>query len=516
MHHRSRTVAIVATTAASVVARCSALASQAIVGIYLSEEEVGTYALAIGIVGVTGLWRSGGSTLVLPSIKPEEYDRWAGAMFWWATAFMGFSALLTVGAAGLIPSLPDTMAAYRTGGLPVALLVMAVRLLLMPVAVVGRMRVAVEHRFVPLARVDTLNAIVRLAITWWVAAAGGGVLALAIPYAAQTAVDAIAAGLLGGLRSADFRWPRMPLRDIARIMAWPIAAAMMMSMRADVSFLVIGLLIPAAALGAFYFAFQLANQPSMLLAGSLQNVLAPILARARGNADAERDGIERVFNASMLFVPVVTLATASLFPPAERLVWGGKWAAVSTGMYFLCIGATYATVTGLMVGPLLGLQRFKAVTGFEAFKIVGTIGGALVGAGVIAVAATGDRPASTITLMCAAVGMTIAVTSVVQLAWIMNRYRVAKSATWRAMAYGPALAMLTALASDSIGDSIMDSFGLPGGRLGAAIELAVIGTVYTGLTMLAIRFTAESTLRETVKILPGPAARVLTRIFGLG
>ena len=47
-------------------------------------------------------------------------------------------------------------------------------------------------------------------------------------------------------------------------------------------------------------------------------------------------------------------------------------------------------------------------------------------------------------------------------------------------------------------------------------ELAVIGTVYVGLTMLAIRFTAESTLRETVKILPAPAARALTRVFGLG
>jgi hypothetical protein len=33
--------------------------------------------------------------------------------------------------------------------------------------------------------------------------------------------------------------------------------------------------------------------------------------------------------------------------------------------------------------------------------------------------------------------------------------------------------------------------------------------------MLAIRFTAEPTLRETVGVLPAPAARAISRFLGL-
>ena len=60
---QKRTIAIVATTLASVVARLSALVSQVIVGWYLTEEQVGTFAVAIGIMGVTALFRAGGTAL---------------------------------------------------------------------------------------------------------------------------------------------------------------------------------------------------------------------------------------------------------------------------------------------------------------------------------------------------------------------------------------------------------------------------------------------------------------------
>ena len=82
----------------------------------------------------------------------------------------------------------------------------------------------------------------------------------------------------------------------------------------------------------------------MLLTSALQNVLAPFLARDRGNQVAEQLGMERVFAGAMLFVPITTVATASFFPTLELLVWGGKWSAVNHGLYFLCIGATYATI----------------------------------------------------------------------------------------------------------------------------------------------------------------------------
>jgi len=513
--HR-KTIAIVASTAAGTVARLSSLASQAIVGVYLSEADVGLYALALGVVGITGIWRNGGTATYLPSIKPGEFDRFANPMFLWALCFGLATALLTLLVAALADRLPESLAQYRVPGLAPLLAVLAIRAILSPFALIGRMRLSVEHRFTELAKLDTLNGLLRVAITWVVAANGGGALALAVPYAAGTAIEATSVWMLGGYRLSDFRPVLSRLPGIAILLGWPLGLAVLTSIRADVSFLLIGLVLPASALGVFYFAFQLANQPTMLLAGALQNVLAPYQAQDRGNREAERIGMERVFSGSMLFVPVTTIATASLFPSLEALIWGGRWAGAQGCLMYLCIGATYSTVSALMTGPLIGLRRFRALTMFEATKIIGTVGGGVLGAMFIASGDEGPFGVATdATIVGACVGIAMGVVAIAQLAWVMRRVGSSAGEIGRNLLFGPMLAMLTALASQSIGHSIRESFGLPDGRLGAAVELASVGFVYCALIMLAIRFTAEPTLRETVGALPAPAARAINRVLGL-
>ena len=502
MPHR-KTIAVVATTLAGIAARTSSLASQAIVGLYLTEEQVGTYALALGIAGVTGIWRSGGAATYLPSIKPAHFDHLANPMFLWATAFGLTTALMTAALAAADDHLPDALAGYRLPGLPAVLAVLAARAAIFPISLIGRMRLSVEHRFVPLAKLDTFNAIARFGMTWIVAANGGGALALAVPYTASVAIEIIAVCMLGGVLRRDLMPNLSRLQEVAGILAWPLALAIVMSIRADVSFLLVGVMLPASALGMFYFSFQLANQPTMFLAGSLQNVLAPMLARARGNPDLERLSMERVFSSAMLFVPITTMAAASVFPPAERLVWGGKWADAAPGIVFLSIGATYATVVGLIFGPLIGLQRFRESTGFELLKMTGIIGGAIVGAAVVnlvPLAAIGNPLPVTCVSGAVAAGMTI--TSLAQLIWVSKHYRFDPSDTMRHLAFGPLLAGLTGVAAYSLGHSLTDSIGLAAGRTSALVELAVVGGTYALLIALAVRFTAESTLRDTVSMLP--------------
>jgi hypothetical protein len=77
------------------------------------------------------------------------------------------------------------------------------------------------------------------------------------------------------------------------------------------------------------------------------------------------------------------------------------------------------------------------------------------------------------------------------------------------------LAGLTAVAAQSIGTSVVDSVGLGGGRLAAAVELAAIAITYFLLITLAVRFTAENTLRDTVAVLPPRARQVAERLFQL-
>lgn len=515
MPHR-KTIAIVATTLASLGARLSALAAQAIVGLYLTEEQLGSYALALGVIGITAIWRNGGSATYLPSLRPEEFERVAPRMFGWASGFALATALATIAIAVADPHAPQWLAKFRVPGLTTLLLVLALQKLVFPIALIGRMRLAVEHRFTSLARADALNALARLGITWVVAANGGGALALAIPYTAQTFIEIIAVSALGGYRRSDFKIPLGGYGPIAKTLAWPLALAVLNSLRLDVSFLVIGTVLPAAALGIFYFAFQLANQPTMLLATSLQSVLAPMLARSRGSFESERLGMERVFASAMLFVPVTTMAAASFFPAAERLIWDGKWSVAGPSVTLLCIGATYATVAALMLGPLLGLQRFKAAAWFELLKMLGIILGAIAGGLLVNwTMPRGDDGPAPVTVISAAIAAGMVATSLAQLVWAARKYRIPVPEVVRNLTFGPLLAGLTAVAATSIGHSITESFAVGGGRTGALVELASIGSIYTLLIVLALRFTAESTLRDSVAMLPGGVRRLANRIFVL-
>ena len=516
MPHR-KTIAIAATALAAMVARASSLLSQAVVGIYLTEEQVGTYALALGIVGVTGIWRSGGVSMYLPSAKQQDFDRLANPMFLWAFGFGFATLLLTAAIAAVDDRLPESLAKYRLPGLPMVLVVMAGRAALFPLPLIGRMRLAVEHRFVPLAKVDTANALIRLGLTWWIAANGGGAMALAVPFTAHVLVEAAAVAMLGGFRWSDLA-PRLgSIRPLVPLLAWPLALAIIMSLRTDISFLLVGIVLPAAALGVFYFAFQLANQPTLLLASSLQNVLAPMIAKNRGNPELERISLERVFASSMLFVPITTLAAASVFPPAERLVWAGKWASAGPSVTLLCVGATYATVVALILGPLIGLQRFKESTWFELLKMGGAVGGAVLGGVVIAVLPPERRGGiGDVTCVAAFVAAGMVATSLAQLVWIARRYRFDRAETVRNLLFGPLLAGLTALAAYSIGHSLVSTLNLPDDRRGALVELVVVAATYTVLIAMAVRFTAESTLRDTVQMFPARARHLVARLLLLG
>ena len=506
-------------------ARLSSLAAQIVVGIYMTEAQVGTYAIALGVLGVTAIMRGGGAALYMPTIKPEDFEAKASRQFWWCSGFLAFSAVLTVGVLALIPlarsselvqtEFPGLLRASELPGLSATMWAMAGRQLIGGPLTVGRMRMSVELRFAELAKLDTVLALLRLALTWVAAASGMGALALALPHLVMGVVELLYYFVSNACKLSDLRWDGSGFRDLAANMRWPLIAAIANSINLQVNFLVLGVLIQASTLGVFYFAFQLASQPTIFLAAALQNVLAPFLARDRGNPVLERLGMERIFAASMLFVPITTVATASFFPSLERLLWGGRWAAADSGIMFLCIGTTYATIATILTGPLLGLQQFKAVAAFEAGKIFGTVGGAALGAVLVWRRDTllpewiRDE-----TIVCASTGLTMTLASLWQLVWIMRKYGTRWNTLASMLTFGPMLALLTAVAAQSIGHSLVATLALPNGRAGAAIEFGSVCAVYGLLIVMAIRFTAEGTLRDTISVLPAAVRDRLNRMLG--
>jgi hypothetical protein len=282
-------------------------------------------------------------------------------------------------------------------------------------------------------------------------------------------------------------------------------------------YLIIGTMVPVDTLGVFYFALQLTLQPVLVVGLAFQSVFAPLLSRIRGHRDAEASLIRRVFMGSMLFVPVTTLSIGGLFPLIERLIWHGKWAEASIPIAWLSVGATFATATAVLVGPLLGARHYKTLAGIELSRAIGVFGGAAIG-GIIARFIPEQthpmlQPAA-IVGATTAIGMTV--TSCIQLAQVMRHFGVAPADIGHHLLYGPAISGLAVVGAVSVAGSAAQSFALPPGWLGTSIELLIATVVFIGVTMFAFRTLAEETVRAVAEMLPPSYRPVYRRIMLIG
>jgi O-antigen/teichoic acid export membrane protein len=509
--------AVAITIIANVVARASALISQIIVGIYLIESQVGAFALALGINGLCCIPRTGGASYLLPTIRPADYDRTAGRYFAWGAMFAGLGGALTIVSSGVVPATSLIQSAADAPGLAPSLVLLGVRQWMFPLILISRSRMAVNHRFGELAKLDTSVAILRLATTWVCAAAGMGALAMAIPIVISAAVEALYCSLASGLTRQSFRWSPRQLKDLVGTMRWPILVASLASIALQCQYLVVGAMVPVSVLGVFYFALQLALQPVLVVGTAFQSVFAPLLTRHRGNKDAETDLISRVFMGSMLLVPVTTLSIGGFFPLLERLVWNGKWSEACIPIAWLSVGATFSTATSVLVGPLLGARHFKTLAGIEFSRAVGVFGGAAIGGVLSQAVSWPDHPMlmpEAIVSAATALGMTV--TSLFQLVRVMRRFGLSRGEIAYHLAYGPALSGLTVIGAVSLAHSAAESFALPSGALGTAIELAIGVAVFGAVILLAFRTLSEPTVRAVADMIPGPFRTIFRRALLLG
>ncbi len=494
------------------VARASALGSQVVAGYYLTEQQFGTYAVALGIFGFTTLLRGGGAVNYMPSIRPEEFDGKAGRFFRWSFVFLMTGAVVTSVVATLLPELPEK---YHLPGLASVLWVLAARQALVPFSQIARMRMTVNLRFKELAKLDIGNSLLRLATTAALAMGGYGPLAFAVPLAASTLTELIYCGSVAGLKRTDFQWMGMTVREMIKLMRWPLVLALVVSVR-DMNFLFIKTIAPVATVGVIYFAYQLAGQPSMLLSSSLVNVFAPLLARTRGDSAGETAAMQQFFGGTMLFVPAVQFVLIASFPSLEQLVWGGKWAAANVPVTALAIGFCFHTAAAMLVGPMLGLRQFREVAIFEGIRTLSAVGGAALGAAAIAFRAPlGLEHASDGAIVSICLGSSMTLVCAGQLVWIMRRWRIPMGETMRTLLYGPMLALLIAVASYSVGQSVVTSTVSLAPRTEALLEAIVSLSLYIGISVVAIRFTAESTLRDVLVLLPGRFRAPAQRMLGL-
>ena len=516
MPHR-RTIAVVLMTLAGLAGRASALLSSIIVGLFLTQQEIGTYAVAVGILGFTAMLRAGGSSHYLPTIRAEDYDREAGRIFWWGLVFLALGALSTWIAAAAIPSFSGMQPPPM---LEASLYLLAGRQIVMAFQQIGRMRMAARLEFAALAKLDVVNAIVRLGLTMVLAWRGAGALALVIPYAVSPVVELAYYVARGDMTRVSYRWVGATVAEMARQMAWPLLIAALVSLNTQVNFLLVKLVVPLATVGVFYFAYQLATQPATMLSSALSSVFAAHFARERGDARHEARAMRDAFSGTMLFVPIVMFGVVAAFPSAQKVIWNGKWDAATVPVILLASGASWSTALTLLTGPLAGLRQFRPIAGFEALKAVGVLGGAALGSLVVWLARRmGDEAPGWLqddaSVIAAATALVVTLVSIGQMLWLMPRYGMTRAEAARVVLHGPLLAATIAVAAYSLGTSITRSAGLHGDRVASGVQFGCTVLVYGVTSLVAIRFMAENSLVTTLEALPPRARAVALRILRL-
>lgn len=511
----SRTRSIVAMTIAGALARGSALISQVVVGLALSQEELGAYAIAVGITGFTLMLRGGGMAHFLPSIRRSEFDAMGSRAFWWSTSFRSFGFALTIAVAALLPQYrPDKC----PDGVVTSMVVLASSQLLGGVATLGRMRMAVEQRFPELARLDMAIAFMRVLLTCLLAWLHTGVLALALPIAAGPVFELLYYVTNGSYRMSDFRWSPGILRQTAPMMAWPLVVAILVSLNTQANLYAVNLVLPVAALGVFYFAIQVAGQPSMFLVGPLTNVLATQFAMARGDQRLERQSIVRTCEGAILFISIVCFGIVATFPSLNRAVWGGKWNTASLSVCALASAGCWSTVTAMLGGPLAGLRRFRLMALFEALKALGILGGSLLGVLLVTAGATRWRLAETMgahdtDVVGLSTALAVGLTAFVQLAWVLRQSGASMGTIATVLLRAPLSAGLAALAAYSAARSLCDSMDRAP-RSEAVIELATVGVLYAICSIAVLRTAAPATISSAVAILPATIRDRAGRLLG--
>ncbi len=509
------------------MARASTFLGQIILGWYLSPSVFGVYGAAIGVLGLTGSMRAGGVATYLPTMTPDEFRREAGRLFGWGFVCIATGAALTAAAA------EPASQWLKQPALPIALYVLAGRHFISIFSLIARMRMTVDHRFKELAVLDSACALVKLVLSislaMWLWDTEYAVLALAIPFASATVIELAYCVPASGVTMREYTPQLSRLWSTAKQVRWALAVAMLFSINSQANYVVISKMIPVAAVGWIYFAYQLAVQPMMLFNSALTNVFAPIMARNLGNEAQERETIHRVFAGSMLLIPFVVFGTFAVFPAGEELIYQGRWQGAIAPFFFLCVGTCFATVSVLLTGPLLGLRHFAMLAGFEAMRAVGLIGGTaigfaaciMMGLDLSATLLPDGSPAPDIakgaTIIAAGAGIFMAVVAIWQIVIVMRRFRMPFPEMARTMFLGPVVGVLTMVTAISLGDSVAQSIHPASLHpMGVnVLRVLVTGGAFALITIVCVRFIAETTLRRTIEVMPDRVRERVSRLLRL-
>lgn len=495
------------TAAASIISRLSGLASLVVVGWFLTEEQLGVFAIAVGITTFTLILRGGGSELVIQSMAPGDFKQMGGGLPRTTLAFAIVGIVLTLACA--VPA----MRYYDQPTLGATLLWLAAALFVFQIGAYQRSKVGAALQFRALAVIEIATAVAKLVAAYWCASHGWGPMTLGIAQLVGNSIQFVGVLVIADLGWNDLRVKPGWIRPMILTLRLPIVLSVMTTVSLQIDTFLASFFAPVASLGVYYFAKNIAVAPVLMLIGAVRTVLAPYAARARGNPKLERENIEAAFAFGSVFAPLALMFLTTIYPSLSRMLWGDKWAASVWPVTLGTVLLVYPTIQGLLEGPVMGLRvwtEYMSILSWRsASKAVGCIGGFVA---IWALALPTEATALALTIGVGAIGSVVAF---FQIRSFLSRFGIDREMVTFELHSPTIYSVLAVIATHGLASGLMDSIAFLSidGRQTAAIECALCAVIYLVIALALLRFAYIARLKVMLAIVPAPVRARLCRIM---
>lgn len=486
---------------ATSVTKVFSFVSTIVLGILLTKDDYAVYGIAIGIAAFAQILRDGGMKQILIQKQAFRYPRLSGPVFWMSAVLNGMAGLLLGAAAWPLA------AWYGEPELGPVLLATAVSIILTTPLGIYRAKMSVDLRYRQLATLQAWSSVSRYSTMILFAAMGLGPLSFTLPLVVRVLVE----GVYGFIITRDKPWTRPP-----RLRLWPAIwgqskwlffGTFAMSMLSNGDYLVLGWLkvaghVSMAAVGQYVFAYQIAVQINIIVAGNLQAVIFPALSRLAAEPARHARAVLRATRIMTLVGSGMGLGLACIFEPLQVILWNQKWEAATGAVFWMAAFFPMRLLTSVLNAAQMSKGRFR-----EWFLL-----SLLQGAGMMGAAAIAGIFFDTSGAIAMVIGIYFTLGVAPTALWGLKRCGVPVRATAGAVVPAWVLACGAAAATLALADLVPMPAGLPP-RLLAAVEMLLRGSLFGLLYLAGLRAVLPGALAEVVDIAPKRYGRRVSRVF---
>lgn len=368
------------------VTKLATFIAQVVCGKLLTDDDLGLVAMAVAASKLLTICQDGGVRDLLVQSKPEDYEKLAGRVFWFAGAFNMSVALLIAAL-----SYPLSVWYYHRPELIPMLLMMAVSVPLGTPGAVLQAKLRVDLRFRGLSWLNLLSALLRQGSTICFAMVGLGARSFILPQVLCSAAESVIAWWL--TRDSIWRRPAEPSRwwELYQKTKWLIFGSVANLLIDRGPYLVMQPVLVAGGAtvdlatrttGDYFWAYEMTGQVGVLLSYNMQLVLTPVLARLKDDLGRMAQATLRAMAGLMMVGSLASLGLAVVMDPMEKLIFDGKWASATPAVAVFGIFFPFRILYGLSTAVLVARGHTKAwcVTSFMegiAFTLAAVAAGAM-------------------------------------------------------------------------------------------------------------------------------------------